>query len=57
MSKKVRVVFHYLQPRTSTRVLRLPGDWDTYTSAEKKEFFQDECPVPDWELDYYEAVE
>jgi hypothetical protein len=57
MSKKVRVIFHYAQPRTSTRVVTLPQDWDTYTKVEKNEFFEDECPVPVWELDYYEAVE
>lgn len=56
MSKRVRVVFHYAKPRTSTRVVTLPADWNTYTEPEKKEFFEDECPVPAWELDYYEAV-
>ncbi len=57
MAKKAQIVFHYMIPRTKTRVVNLPHDWNEYTKAEKDEFYRDECPVPDWELDRFEAVE
>lgn len=56
MARKAQIVFHYRIPRVKTRVVKLPGDWNKYTQAEKDEFFRDECPVPDWELERFEVV-
>lgn len=56
MARKAQIVFHYMQPRTKTKVVTLPRDWDDYNEVEKNEFYRDECPVPDWELDRFEVV-